>query len=185
MKIFGEWDVSEVAVKDMGMAKYMNTKPVAVLHSGGRHARQQFNKSNLSIVERLINRMMRCEENNGKKMLAHRIVKESLEVIHERMKENPLQILVDAIVNAAPREAVVRLKYGGISVPRSVDPSPQRRVDMALRFITEGAYNNAFKSKRSIVDALADEIIAAARYDVKSYSISKKEGLERVAKAAR
>ncbi len=185
MKLFGKWDVSEVEVKDMGMAKYMNTKPVAVLHSSGRHARQQFNKSNLSIVERLINRVMRCEENNGKKMLAYRIVEESLEVIHNKMKENPVQVLVDAVVNAAPREGVVRLKYGGISVPRSVDPAPQRRVDTALGFIAEGAYNRAFKSKRSIADALADEIIAAARYDVKSYSIGKKEGVERVARAAR
>ncbi|CAD6494799.1 MAG: hypothetical protein EMLJLAPB_00958 [Candidatus Argoarchaeum ethanivorans] len=43
----------------------------------------------------------------------------------------------------------------------------------------------AFKSKRSMPNALANEIIASARYDVKSYSIGKKDGLERVAKAAR
>jgi small subunit ribosomal protein S7 len=184
MKVFDKWD-SEVEIKDIGMASYINTKPMIALHSGGRHARQQFNKSNLPIVERLINKVMRNEENNGKKILAYKIVKECFEIIHRKTKENPLQVLVDAIVNAGPREEIVRLKYGGIAVPKSVDPAPQRRVDLSLRFITEGAYKSAFKSKRPIASALADEIIAAARYDVKSYSIGKKEGVERVAKAAR
>lgn len=184
MKIFDKWD-SEVEVKDIGMARYISTRPMIAMHSGGRHARQQFAKSTLSIVERLINNVMRHEENNGKKILAYKIVKECFEIIHRKTKENPVQVLVDALVKAAPREEIVRLKYGGIAVPKSVDSAPQRRVDLALRYITEGASKSAFKSKRSMANALADEIIAASRYDVKSYSIGKKEGVERVARAAR
>ncbi|NMG83333.1 MAG: 30S ribosomal protein S7 [Methanosarcinales archaeon] len=184
MKLFDQWD-TDVEVKDRGMARYINTTPTVSLHSGGRHARQQFNKSNLPIVERLINSVMRREENNGKKILSHKIVKECFEIINRKTKENPMQVLVDAITNVGPREEIVRLKYGGISIPKAVDSAPQRRVDLALRFITEGASKSAFKSKRSMPNALADELIASARYDVKSYSIGKKDGLERVAKAAR
>ena len=70
-------------------------------------------------------------------------------------------------------------------MPKAVDTAPQRRVDTALRLIAQGAYNASFKSRRPIEETLANEIIAAANYDVRSYSINKKEGKERVAKAAR
>ena len=45
-------------------------------------------------------------------------------------KLNPVQVFVNAIENAAPREEVTRLKYGGIAVPKAVDVSPSRRVDV-------------------------------------------------------
>lgn len=184
-KLFDEWDTTDIQVNDVSISKYINVKPVVVPYSGGKHANHQFNKSNQHIVERLINKLMQTEHNTGKKMTAYRIVKESFEIINKKTKENPVQVLVNAIINAGPREETVRLKYGGIAVPKAVDTAPQRRVDTALRLIAEGAYNASFKNRRSIEDALAGEIIAAAKYDVKSYSINKKEGKERVAKAAR
>lgn len=184
-KLFDKWDTTEVEVTDYSLARYINIEPVILPYSGGKHARQQFNKSNQHIVERLINKIMQTEQNTGKKMLAYRIVDGAFDIINRKTKENPLQVLINAVVNAGPREETVRLKYGGIAVPKAVDIAPQRRVDAALRLIAEGAQKASFKSKRSIEDALANEIIAAANYDVKSYSINKKEGKERVAKAAR
>jgi len=184
-KIFDKWDTTEVQVDDISVERYINLKPVMLTYSGGKHARQQFNKSNQHIVERLINKMMQSEQNTGKKMTTYRIVKESFEIINKKTKENPIQILVNAIINAGPREETVRLKYGGIAVPKAVDSAPQRRVDTALRLVAAGAYKSSFKKRRPIEEALANEIIAAANYDVKSYSINKKEGKERVAKAAR
>ncbi len=137
------------------------------------------------IVERLINKVMRKGRNTGKKILAYNIVKEAFEIIEKKTKKNPLQVLVDALVNAGPREEVVRLKYGGIAVPKAVDTSSLRRLDVALRNIAEGARLAAFKSKKSIAQALADEIIAAANNESRSYAITKKEEVERVAKSAR
>ena len=96
-----------------------------------------------------------------------------------------MQLLIQAVENAGPREETVRLRYGGISVPKAVDTASQRRVDLALMFIAQGAKKTAFKSKRTFDDCLASEIIAAAKNDVRSFSISKKEEKERVAKAAR
>ncbi|MEM0351258.1 MAG: 30S ribosomal protein S7, partial [Archaeoglobaceae archaeon] len=115
----------------------------------------------------------------------YNLVREAFEIIERKTKKNPIQVLVDAIVNAGPREEVVRLKYGGIAVPKAVDTSSLRRVDVALRNIVEGARRMAFKSKKSFAYCLADEIIAAANNDTKSYAVSKKEEVERVAKSAR
>ncbi len=194
-KIFGLWDPTEVEVRDPSLKAYINLRPVLVPHTMGRHFRQ-FGKAEVPIVERLINKMMvtghegkkhkrTSGRNTGKKILASKIVKEALQIVEKRTKKNPIQVLVDALINAGPREETTRLKYGGIAYHQSVDVAPQRRLDMALRFIAIGAARQAFKSKKSIAEALADEIIAAANYDMKCYAISKKEEIERIAKAAR
>ena len=184
-KIFGKWDSSEVEIKDPGIKRYVSLTPIIIPHSSGRHARQQFNKSEISIVERLVNNIMRSEHNTGKKQLTLRIVEEAFDIINKKTQQNPIQILVDAVGNAGPREEVVRLKYGGISVPKAVDTAPQRRVDTALRYISMGTNNAAFKSKRSVAECLASELIGAANRDAKCFSINRKDAKERVAKAAR
>lgn len=121
----------------------------------------------------------------GKKHLAYNIVKKSFELIHLRTGENPIQVLVRAIENAAPREETTRIMYGGISYHVSVDISPMRRIDIALRHLTEGAREKAFNSPIPIEEALADEIIAASNNDPKSYAIQKKEEIERIALSSR
>ena len=183
--LFGKYDMSQVNIKDPSIKRYINLKPIVVPHTGGKSAARQFNKAEIPIVERLINKLMRNEFNTGEKMKCYNIVRDAFEIINRRTKQNPVQVLVDAIENAGPREDTVRLKYGGINVPKAVDVSPMRRVDQALMFIAAGAEKASFKSKRSIENALADELIAASKGDVKSASVGKKDEKERVAKAAR
>ncbi|MCD1293996.1 30S ribosomal protein S7 [Methanocella sp. CWC-04] len=183
--LFGKYDMSEVTIKDLSIKRYINLKPVVVPHTGGKSAARQFNKAEIPIVERLMNKMMRNEFNTGEKNTCYRIVRDAFEIIHKKTGQNPVQILVDAIENAGPREETVRLKYGGINVPKAVDTAPMRRVDQALMFISLGAEKAAFKSKKSVESALAEELMAAARGDVKSFSVGKKDERERVAKAAR
>ncbi|RLG57484.1 MAG: 30S ribosomal protein S7 [Candidatus Hydrothermarchaeota archaeon] len=195
IKIFGIWDTKNVEVRDPGLKSYINLKPIYVPHTCGRHT-EPFGKAKVNIVERLINKLMvtghegkkhkrTSGRNCGKKQMACNIVKEAFKIIEKKTGKNPIQVLVDALINAAPREETTRLKYGGIAYHQSVDVSPQRRLDLALRFITVGAAKAAFRSKKSIEQALAEEILAAANYDIKCYSIAKKEEIERIAKAAR
>lgn len=183
--LFGKYDMTQVSSKDPSIKRYINLKPVVVPHTGGKSAARQFNKADIPIVERLINKMMRNETNTGEKMKCYNIVRDAFEIIAARTRQNPVQVLVDAIENAGPREETVRLKYGGINVPKSVDTAPMRRVDQALMFISQGAEKASFKSKKSVEQALADELMAAAKGDMKSFSVGKKDEKERVAKAAR
>ena len=168
---------------DPSMSRYIKATPIA--HTMGRHASKQFQKSEISIAERLINRLMQTEENTGHKQKTSKIVKEAFEIVNDRTEENPVQVLVRAVENAGPREETVRLKYGGISVPQAVDVAPQRRVDEALKFIAQGTLKGSYKSKTSAAEALAQQLIGAADYDVQTYAISQKEEKERVAEAAR
>jgi small subunit ribosomal protein S7 len=181
--LFGVWDVSEIEYTDPSTKRYITVTPIA--HTMGRHASKQFKKSEISVVERLINRLMQTEENTGHKQKTTNIVREAFEIVHERTEENPAQVLVTAVQNAAPREETVRLKYGGISVPQAVDVAPQRRVDQALKFIAQGTRRGSYKSKQSAAEALANVLVGAANYDMQSYAISQKEERERVAAAAR
>ena len=183
--LFGKFDVSEVHIDDPGIARYVDISPVAVPHTGGKHSTKQFGKAKMSVVERLINGMMRTEDFTGKKIKSYRAVERAFVIISEKTKQNPLQALVDALQNAAPREEVTRLQYGGISVPKAVDVAPARRVDLALRHICRGALESSHKSMKPIEECLADEIIAASRGDVNCHSVSKKEEIERVSASAR
>jgi len=128
---------------------------------------------------------MQTDENTGKKQLATTIVSDAFDIVYERTEENPVQVLVEAVENSAPREETVRLKYGGISVPKAVDVAPQRRVDQALKFIAEGTYGGSFKTTTSAEEALASLLVGAANNDVSTYSVNQKEEKERVAAAAR
>ena len=182
-ELFGRWDVSEIHYSDPSTRRYISVTPVA--HTMGRHASKQFKKSEISVVERLANRLMQHSDNTGKKQQSLKIVREAFETIANQTEENPVQILVTAIENAAPREETVRLKYGGISVPKAVDTAPQRRVDQALKFIADGTFSAAFKSPTSVEEALAQQLMGAADYDVQTYAVGQKEEKERVAAAAR
>lgn len=182
-KLFGVWDVGEIEYRDPSTKRYVTVTPIA--HTQGRHASKQFKKSEISVVERLINRLMQTEENTGKKQQTTRIVRDAFEIVHERTDENPAQVLVRAVENSGPREETVRLKYGGISVPKAVDVAPQRRVDQALKFLAEGTQSASFKSTTSAAEALANQLVGAANYDVQTYAVNQKEEAERVAAAAR
>jgi small subunit ribosomal protein S7 len=182
-KLFGTWETTGIEFSDPSTERYVTVTSVA--HTMGRHAGKQFQKSEISIVERLINRLMQTDENTGKKEQTTNIVRDAFEIVHNRTDENPVQVLVAAVENSAPREETVRLKYGGISVPKAVDTAPQRRVDQALMFIAEGVHRQTFKSPTPAAEALTNQLTGAANGDVSTYAVSQKEEKERVAAAAR
>ena len=121
----------------------------------------------------------------GKKQRAMNIVKSAFDIIALETGKNPIEALVRAVENASPNEDTTRIAYGGVVYHVSVDISPQRRLDLALRFISEGVRGASFASRRSVEEILADEIMAAVRNDTNSYSIKKKNEQERVAMASR
>ncbi len=185
IKLFGKWSFKEIEVRDQGLERYVSLKPVVTPHSMGRHEHKRFRKANVNIVERLVNNLMRPGKNAGKKAKAINIVKHAFEIIHLRTGRNPIEVLVRAVENSAPCEDTTRIAYGGIVYHLSVDVSPQRRVDLALRYICEGARQAAMHNPRSIEECLAEELILAANNDMKSYAVSKRHELERIAMASR
>jgi len=179
-----KYNMSDVKVEDKGLERYLNldTKDFFL---GGSYANKLFGKSKASIIERLMNNLMRTEHYNGKKTKSYKVVKGALEIIEKKTKKNPVQVLVDALQYAAPKEETTRLRFGGIHVPKAVDIAPQRRLDIAIRNICQGTVNATHKNKKSMEACLADELMKAAKDDPASFSIAKKNDVERVARSAR
>ena len=151
----------------------------------GRHEHQRFRKAKVNIVERLINGFMRPGKNAGKKAKTTNFVKQAFEIIHLRTGKNPVEILVKAVENAAPCEDTTRVSYGGVVYHLSVDIAPQRRIDLAIRHITEGARKASANNPRSIQETIADELILAANHDIKSAAMAKRHEIERIAQSSR
>ena len=183
--VFGRWDASAVTCEDPGIAPYVNLRSVGTPHSGGRHANAWFGKSRLSVIERFINSLMRTGKYTGKKQGATKAFEVALGAIEERTEGNPLQVLVDAIVNAAPFEEITRIRFGAVSQPKAVDTAPMRRLDVAMRNLTKGATSGTQKSKKTLTQCIVAELTNAAQGDVSSFAVSKREELERIAASAR
>ncbi len=198
IKLFGRWSYDDLRIENVALKNVISLKPVYLPHTGGRHEHKKFGKLEIPIVERLVNRLMGQamnsgsrkdhvnSKNQGKKLKAMRTVKYAFEIIGLRTGKNPIQVFLDAIENSIIREEVTRIMYGGVSYFHAVDTSPSRMVDLAIRHIAQGAAMKAFRSPRSLAEALAEEIIAAAEYDRnRSFAIRRKEEIERIALSSR
>ena len=188
--LWNKWDMTHVKVEDQGLASVIDLRPMLIPHSGGRHEHQKFSKTKVNVVERLVNQLMHFSKKHAKntgrmKQKSMSIVRTAFEIIAIKTGSNPVQTLVKAIENSSPNEDTTRMSYGGVVYHISVDISPTRRMDLALRSISEGVREATFGTARSVEEVLADELIAAAAGDSNSFAVKRKNEQERIAMASR
>ncbi|MFA5741512.1 MAG: 30S ribosomal protein S7 [Candidatus Izemoplasmatales bacterium] len=198
-KVFNKWSLNEVRINDLGLANYLCLDSIILPHSFGRKISGRLGKSKINIVERLVNKVMRSGQGKrklsgkfirgrgscGKKLQAMEIVEDAFTIVEMKTGKNPIQVLVTAIENAAPREDVTRIKRGGVPYSIAVDVSPQIRLDESLKNIALAGFANSFNKKTSAAEALAEEMIAASTNDSKSSAVKRRDEVERIAKASR
>jgi len=187
VKLFGKWSF-DVHVSDASLVDYISVKAkgsVFVPHTGARYQAKCFRKAQCPVVERLANALMFHGRNNGKKLMAIKIIKHAFEIIHLMTGNNPVQVLVDAVSKSGPREDSTRIGSAGVVRRQAVDVSPLRRVSQALYLIATGSRNASFRNIKSVAECLADELINAANDNQNSFAVKKKDEIERVAKANR
>jgi len=194
-KIFDKYDISEIEVKDPGLKSVINLKPRLVLKDQGRNV-VKFGQTKINIVERLMNRIAvgghrgkkhKIEKGNatGKYTKNMQIVLDVLEIIEKKTGKNPVEVLVKAIENAAPRDETTVIEYGGARYPQAVDVSPIRRTNLAIKHLIHGAGDKSFNKKKTIVQALAEEIMMSADNNGESLAIRKKKESEAQADSSR
>jgi small subunit ribosomal protein S5e len=188
VKLFGKWDFN-LKVPDETLRAYVSVSAkkaqTFVPHTAARWQKKRFRKATCPIVERLVDSLMMHGRNTGKKMMAVRIVKQALEIIHLLTGENPIQVVINAVSNAGPREDSTRIGTGGVARRQAVDVAPLRRVNVGIYLICCGARAQAFRNIKTISECLADEIINASKGSANSYAIKKKDEIERIAKGNR
>jgi len=123
--------------------------------------------------------------NTGKAHSVYDMVENAFLKIEKTLNKNPIEVFVQAIENAAPREEIITIEYGGARYPKAVEVAPQRRIDMALKYMVQGIYQKSFNKKKSAVDNIADEIMHAYNLSTNSVAVAKKLELERQADSSR
>ncbi|MFX1497248.1 MAG: 30S ribosomal protein S7 [Promethearchaeota archaeon] len=198
IKLFDKWPYTDMEISDWTLEKYINLKPVIIPHSAGRHEHKRFWKtSRVSIIERFVNRLLapgfigskikghKSSYNSGKKSKLLTSIKDAFTLIELTSGKNPIQVLVDAICNTAPREETTRIAMGGISYASAVDISPQRRVDLAIKYLVQAIGSRAHSNVKQFEENLAQELILAANNSQDSRAIKRKDEIERIAVSAR
>lgn len=194
IKLFGKYSFEGTVVNDMGLKNIISLKPVIVPKSSGRLSQQRLARAKMNIVERLIGHLM-VPGHKGKKHLrtsklmsgrfytAARLVEKAFDRISKE-GGNPIQVLVKAVENSAPKEEVMTLLIGGQRIAKQVDTSPMRRADLALRWIAEGTYQLSAAGKKA--DQALYEILtqASSNQDI-AFPISKRIDTERQASSSR
>ena len=189
----------DVAVEDLSLKNYINIKKIAYPMTFRSSAGRDFSKANINIVERLANSLMRGGTGGkvggkvirtegrlqGKKIKVMHIIEGAFDIVNKNSGKNPLQIFINALENSAPIEDTTRVIYGGIKSNVAVDISASRRLDVALRNIAMATITTSFNNRRTMSEALANEILMAANMDINSYAIKRKNEIERMARSAK
>ncbi|MEM0147269.1 MAG: 30S ribosomal protein S7 [Candidatus Micrarchaeaceae archaeon] len=197
--VFGKYSTKDVVIEDASLANYILLTPRSNINTFGRRKDKAHYVTQVSIVERLVNKLMRGGTGKkiggivirtegrlqGKKLKLIGIVERAFDIIHSKTNKNPIQVFVDALENSAPIDDTTRIRYGGINYNVAVGISASRRLDVALRNIALAALISAFKNKKELKEALANEIMLAASKDPNSYAIKRKVEQERIARSAR
>jgi small subunit ribosomal protein S7 len=194
-KIFDLYDLSEIKVEDPGLKSAINLEPKLILKSHGRNV-MKLGQTKINIVERLMNKLsvsghrgkkhrIMLGRSSGKYTKNMGIVLQALKRIEEKTKKNPVQVLVKAIENSAPRDEITVIEYGGARYPQAVDVSPLRRVNLSIKHLVQGAGDKSFGKKKTIVDGLVEEIILASEGNMDSFAMKKKNEAEKQADSAR
>ena len=194
-KIFDMWDISQIEVKEPGLKSVINLEPKLVLKNQGRNVVKS-GQSKVNIVERLMNKLavsghrnkkhkIEFGKNTGKYNKNMNTVIKVLKIVEKKTNQNPVQVLVSAIEKAAPRDETTVIEYGGARYPQAVDISPLRRVNITLKNMVHGASDKAFNKKKTIAEALAEEILLTYEENGESTSLRKKNESEKQADAAR
>jgi len=131
---------------------------------------------NSVLIQKLINKVML----NGKKSIAEKIVYGAMEIIKEKTKKDPLEVVEKAIQNATPLLEVRPRRVGGATYQVPVEVSPRRGLSLALRWIVRSARE---RKGMPMKEKLASEILDA--YNNTGGAIKKKDEMHRMAEANR
>ena len=194
MKIFNLYSIDDIKIEDFGLKRYISLDAKLMIKSRGRH-RERFGRSRINIIERLANQLAvpghRGKKHKimtsvtGKYTQVMKAVLGAFKIIEAQTKENPVQILIRALENAAPRDEITTIEYGGARYPQAVDCSPTRRLTLALKNIVHGSQDKCFNKKLKLHEALAQEIMLASQGSNDSFAYKKRTEIEKQADAAR
>lgn len=133
----------------------------------------RYNNRNVQV---LINHILK----KGKKSLATSLVYDALDIIEDKTKKNPIEVLETALKNVGPVMEVRPRRVGGATYQIPMEVDQHRKLTLAIRWILTSSRNRGGKS---FSDKLAAELMEAA--ENQGSAIRKKEETHKMAEANR
>jgi len=131
---------------------------------------------NSSLINKLINNVML----HGKKALAQKIVYGAMDVVKEKLNEDPLKVVLKAIENVRPHMETRSRRVGGATYQVPMDVRKERSYSLALRWLVGNAKD---RSGKSFQEKLVGELLDA--YNLKGGASKKKETVHKMAESNR
>jgi len=126
------------------------------------------------LVTKFINYCMKC----GKRSVAERAVYRAFETIKEKTGQDGIEVFRMALNNVKPSLEVKSRRIGGATYQVPVEVRPERRTQLAMRWIIGFARN---RPEHTFAERLAAELMMASKND--GPSIKKREDTHRMADA--
>lgn len=130
------------------------------------------------LVSRFVNQVME----SGKKRASERVVYSAFEIIKAK-GEDPIKVLETAVAAVGPKTEVKARRVGGASYQVPMEVRGDRRVSLAIRWITEFAHKRSSKEYKNYAEKLAAELTDAAKGT--GESIKRRDTIHRMAEANR
>src|SRR4030043_2477133 len=108
------------------------------------------------VLARLINKVML----DGKKATAERIVYDALDIVKDRMKTDPMEVVDQALKNATPLLQIKARRVGGATYQVPIEVKPERGQFMAISWLVGFA---RARNGKSMAEKLAAEITDATK----------------------
>ena len=133
----------------------------------------RFNNLNIQV---LIHHVLK----KGKKSTATRIVYDAMDIIEDKLKKNPVEVMELALKNVGPVMEVRPRRVGGATYQVPMEVDPQRRLTLAIRWLMSATRS---RTGKSFAEKLAAELMEAA--ENQGSAIRKKEETHKMAEANR
>ncbi len=115
---------------------------------------------------------------SGKKSVAESIVYGALDLVTEKGKGEPMEVLEKALENVAPMVEVKSRRVGGATYQVPVEVRPARRTALAMRWIIDASRK---RGEKSMMQRLGGELMDAA--EQRGSAVKKREDTHRMAEA--
>ncbi|PYV28934.1 MAG: 30S ribosomal protein S7 [Acidobacteria bacterium] len=126
----------------------------------------------------LVQKFINCLMHEGERSVAQKIVYQSLELVKERTKDDPLKTFKKAIDNVKPALEVKTRRVGGANYQVPVEVNRNRQNSLSLRWIIGYARE---RNEKSMVERLTAELLDAANN--RGGAIKKRDDTHRMAEA--
>lgn len=128
--------------------------------------------------DKLVSKFMNVIMLHGKKATAEGILYGAFDVIRDRFKEEPLDVFRKALDNTKPKLEVKSRRVGGATYQVPVEVRPERRISLAMRWLT---LHSRTRGEKTMRERLAAELVDAAQG--RGNAVKKREDTHKMAEA--